>query len=262
MRRAPLLAAVLILGCTPFGSPEGQPSTSPTDASVKVDGPVAPNVDAGTSDVESPPPVPGSWCADKTSAKWCFDFGGTNLGDWQWKGARWESNVLLPGELLPEDGKVRSNVPGWVENGPVGRANVFLPASFTSKLSFEWQFEAVVQGNKTYALIAEILETPSRGVGVYTSGEDILWKQIGGATLHTATQPASPTSFRLEIRLATGIAFLDISMGSSKLKENIDLGAWNGEKSEAGFGIGQVDGAKTDADGRSFRYDNVLVETQ
>lgn len=251
----------LLLACSPFtattpakGSPEDGGATDGGGGGGRDGGP--------TGDADATPPPSETFCSTHHTARWCFDFESGGFGTWQ--GTRWTDNLQQPGTLVLDDRAALSTVPGWTTDDQAGRANVFLDASFTSTLGFEWSFTAEQMGNGSYALIAEILEDPSLSgrVTVYAIGDNIRFEGAANEELVTISKPPSyPARFRLDLRRSNGDVLLDVTVGGERRKTSILISPWSSAKTRVGFGIGQVDETRADPDGRRFRYDDILVET-
>lgn len=260
-RRRGLLAGVL-LACSPFTATTPEKSSpedgTPTDGGAGDGGVLG---DGGPT-LDVTPPSSDTFCSTRRAARWCFDFESGDLGVWQ--SARWSDNLLQPGTLELDKGGLLSTVPGWTTDAQAGRANVFLDASFTTTLAFEWSFTAEEAGNGQYALVAEILEDPglSGRVTVYAIGDELRFETTSDKEIVTVPRPPSyPIRFRLDLRRSSGDVLLDITMGAEHPKSDYRLSPWSSSKTRVGFGIGQVDETSADPKGRRFRYDDVLVET-
>ncbi|MFO0742773.1 MAG: hypothetical protein U0270_43265 [Labilithrix sp.] len=250
------LLAALLLACSSFTAS----TPSPEDGHLAQD--AAPPDGGGGLTLDATSPPSETFCAPRSAARWCFDFESGELGTW--RGARWRDNLQLPGTLQLDRGAVLSTVPGWTTDAQAGRANVFLDASFTSTLGFEWSFSAEEMGDGGYALIAEILESPalSGRVTVYAIGDRIRFETTNDVEIATVAKPARyPVRFRLDLRRSNDDVLLDITMGTEHPKSGYAISPWSSSETRVGFGIGQVDGTRNDPKGRRFRYDDVLVDS-
>lgn len=215
--------------------------------------------DAGSSlPFEGGSPVTGTYCGSKSSARWCFDFEGTNFGTWQ--GKTWTDNSQVPGLLRVDKGALLSSIPPWSTDDP-GRAHVFLDASFTSTLSFEWSFTVEEMGSGRFALIAEIVGAGEQGVMVYAIDNSIAFR-TNAEDIAIVPKPSTyPVRFGLTLAVEGTRAKLDITMDNIRQTSTYEISTWTPATTRVGLGIGQVD-ATPEPSGRRFRYDDILVETQ